>query len=66
MIKTEHQSEENIYIQSASWNGEELEQCWIDRNKLMNGGELIFVMGSEANFEWGISVPPPSMSTEKN
>ena len=66
VIKTEHQSEENIYIQSASWNGVELEQCWIDRSTLMKGGELIFVMGSEANYEWGVSVPPPSMSTAGN
>ncbi|MCB0563441.1 MAG: GH92 family glycosyl hydrolase [Phaeodactylibacter sp.] len=50
----------NPYIQAASFNGVPVERCWIERTKLMEGGTLVFEMGSQPNREWGTGVPPPS------
>jgi len=46
-------SEENFYIQSVKLNGQEFDQSWIEYNTLMEGGELVFEMGSEPNKLWG-------------
>lgn len=65
VIKTVNNSKENKYIQSGSFNQKNLNNCWIDRKKLTDGGILTFKMGPKPNTSWGLSVPPPSMSTEK-
>lgn len=60
----ENNSTQNIYIQSASLNGEELNRSWIDHSEIMAGGTLKFVMGPEPNKNWA-SAPestPYSMS----
>jgi len=63
-IETINNASENKYIQSASLNEDPIENCWLDRTKLMKGGVLRFEMGSEPNKKWGVGLPPPSMSTE--
>jgi len=60
IIETKNNSTENVYIQSAEWNGKPLQNCWMYRDELMKGGKLIFVMGKNPNKEWGSKVPPPS------
>ncbi len=60
-IETKNNSAKNIYIQSAQWNGKPLTNCWMYRDELMKGGNLVFVMGKEPNTNWGSKVPPPSM-----
>jgi len=65
VIETVNQSPENRYIQSVSFNGKSVDNCWIYRDELMKGGTLKFVLGSEPNKKWGVGIPPPSMSTEK-
>ncbi len=65
VIQTKNNSKENFYIQSVSFNNEKIENCWIDRNKLMTGGTILFEMGVQANKNMGTATPPPSMSTEK-
>lgn len=40
-----NQSEENVYVQSVSFNGEPLGRIFITHEELMNGGELVFEMG---------------------
>lgn len=62
VIKTVTNSKENYYIQSATFNGTDLQKCWIERSSLTNGGTLIFEMGNTPNTKWGILTPPPSMS----
>ncbi len=60
----ENNSAQNIYIQSASLNGKELNKSWIDHSEIMAGGTLEFVMGPEPNKNWA-STPeatPYSMS----
>ncbi|MBE9463520.1 GH92 family glycosyl hydrolase [Dyadobacter subterraneus] len=59
-IKTVNNSEENMFIQSASFNGKKLENCWLYRDELMKGGNLEFTMGKEPNQSWGVATPPPS------
>ena len=61
VIEAKNNSKENVYIQSASWNGKPLDNCWMYRGDLMKGGELEFVMGNQPNMNWGVKVPPPSV-----
>jgi len=65
VLQTKNNSKGNIYIQALSFNGKPIENCWIDRKELMTGGTLLFEMGAQPNTNFGISTPPPSMSTEK-
>jgi putative alpha-1,2-mannosidase len=34
-------------------NGKALNRPWIEHSEIINGGTLIFEMGSEPNKEWG-------------
>jgi predicted alpha-1,2-mannosidase len=59
-ILAKNNSKDNIYVQSATFNGKPLDNCWLYRDELMAGGELVFTMGSKPNENWGTKVPPPS------
>jgi len=59
-IVTTNNSKENMYIQSAEFNGVPLDNCWLYRDELMKGGKLVFHMGNQPNENWGTKVPPPS------
>lgn len=61
IIETINNSKENIYIQSAQFNGRTINNCWLYRDELMKGGKLILTMGNEPNMAWGTDVPPPSV-----
>ncbi|WP_370362848.1 glycoside hydrolase domain-containing protein [Mucilaginibacter flavidus] len=50
----------NVYIQSAEFNGKQLNNCWLYRDELMKGGKIIFTMGNKPNKTRGTRVPPPS------
>ena len=62
VIKTSDNSKDNLYVQSVKFNGKKIEQCWINRSELMNGGVLEFELGDKPNVSWGIKDIPPSMS----
>ena len=64
IIETVNQNKENLYIQSASWNGNAISKNWMYRGELMKGGKLTFTLGKEPNKEWGIESIPPSMGDE--
>ncbi|MCA1760764.1 MAG: glycoside hydrolase family 92 protein, partial [Bacteroidales bacterium] len=49
----ENNSKQNIYIQSAALNGQPYEKTFITHKDILNGGELVFVMGNEPNPEFG-------------
>ncbi|MBT9330623.1 GH92 family glycosyl hydrolase [Acidipila sp. 4G-K13] len=51
----------NHYIQSATLNGKPLDTSWFRHNQIVDGGTLIFNMGSAPD-SWGTTNPPPSMS----
>jgi predicted alpha-1,2-mannosidase len=60
-IKTENNSKENKYIQSATLNGKPITRTWISHQEIMNGGVLEFKMGPKPNQKWGTGkndVPP--------
>lgn len=65
VIETRNNSKKNMFIQSAFFNNTKVNACWIDRKKLTNGGTLLFEMGEQPNKNWGIEIPPPSMSTNE-
>ncbi len=56
-IRAENNSEENLYIQSATLNGKEHTRCWLEHSQIVAGGELVLQMGPEPNRDWG--TPPP-------
>lgn len=47
-ITANNQSAKNIYVESITLNGTELEGCYVTHEQLMNGGELVFTMTSKA------------------
>jgi len=53
IIRAENLSDKNYYIQSAEMNGNKYNKCYITHNDIMNGGEIVFKMGSEPNKNWG-------------
>ncbi len=64
-IKAEGTSRDNKYIQSATLNGEKWNKPYISHEDLMNGGELVLVMGDKPNRLWGANDVPPSMNDIK-
>ncbi|WP_242691737.1 GH92 family glycosyl hydrolase [Desertivirga arenae] len=58
VIETQNNSAENVYVQSARFNGKSLESCWLFRDELMKGGKLELVMGAQPNTSWGLLSPP--------
>jgi predicted alpha-1,2-mannosidase len=52
-IEAHNASVENKYIQSATLNGEKLDNPWITHEAIIKGGKLVFEMGSKANKSWG-------------
>jgi predicted alpha-1,2-mannosidase len=51
-IITKNNSSKNIYIRSATLNGEPINRSWIDHSEIMSGGTLEFEMGPEPNEQW--------------
>ena len=55
VIKTEGQSDENFYIQSATLNGKPFSSSAIEHSDIANGGELIYKLSSTPNKKWGLN-----------
>ncbi|MDR9366299.1 MAG: GH92 family glycosyl hydrolase [Balneolaceae bacterium] len=68
VIEARNNSKENVYIQSATLDGEPLEKPWFYHSQLVDGGSLILEMGPEPNRQWGSDPEdaPPSMSHESD
>jgi predicted alpha-1,2-mannosidase len=66
-IEAVNNGPENVYIQSASFNGKPHDKAWLSREALQQGGTLRFVMGSKPNKAWASSkaAAPFSMSAPK-
>ncbi|MBI9062498.1 MAG: GH92 family glycosyl hydrolase [Marinilabiliaceae bacterium] len=66
VIETLNNNSENIYIQSASFNGHPLNKVWMYHDELTKGGNLQLEMGSAPNKDYGSAegIEPPSMSNE--
>lgn len=52
-VKTIKSSEKAIYIQRVLIDGEDYNSCFINFNRLVQGGEMLFYLDQEPNFEWG-------------
>jgi predicted alpha-1,2-mannosidase len=52
VIEAVNNSAENLYIQSATFNGEPLQRSWITHEELAAGGTLTLLMGPEPS-AWG-------------
>jgi hypothetical protein len=68
VIKARDVSTRNIYIQSATLNGQPYRSSYLTHKDLMDGGELIFQMGPQPNFDWASSdagIPAARISAEK-
>ncbi|PKL83064.1 MAG: sugar hydrolase [Ignavibacteriae bacterium HGW-Ignavibacteriae-3] len=53
IITAINNSEENKYIQTASFNGTVFEKSFITHEQIMGGGSLTFVMNDKPNKIWG-------------
>ncbi|MCD6597032.1 MAG: glycoside hydrolase family 92 protein, partial [Bacteroidales bacterium] len=53
IVKANNISAENIYIQSATLNGEPYINSYLLHEDIMRGAELLFEMGPEPNKKWG-------------
>lgn len=54
-IEANHNSDKNIYIQSATLNGKAYNKCWIDHKDVIKGGVLKLEMGPQPNQSWGVN-----------
>ncbi len=59
VIRTLNNSEKNKYILSASLNGKLWDKAWLRHEDIINGTELVLIMGPEPS-DWGKTSPPPS------
>ncbi|HEV2691987.1 MAG TPA: GH92 family glycosyl hydrolase [Verrucomicrobiae bacterium] len=64
IIEAKNNSEKNLYIQSATLNGQPWNKPWFSHVDIANGGKFVFKMGPKPNLAWGSSpdAAPPSMS----
>ena len=53
-IVAENVSDDNIYIQSVMLNDKPYTKSYIQHTDIINGGTLVFKMGSEPNKQWGL------------
>ncbi len=54
IVKANSVSMVNRYIQRATLNGKAYNKSSITHAEIVEGGELLFDMGSEPNKEWGV------------
>jgi putative alpha-1,2-mannosidase len=49
-------SDKNMYIQSATLNGKPLNVPRFHHNDIISGGSLVFEMGPQPNYNWGVDM----------
>ncbi len=54
VITATNNSAENVYIQSATLNGQPLNRCWLSYSEITAGGTLDLVLGPQPNKNWGL------------
>ena len=66
-VVAENNSDANMYIQSATMNGQPWDKPWFSHSDIANGGKLVLKMGPKPNMKWGSAIgdAPPSMSEMK-
>jgi predicted alpha-1,2-mannosidase len=63
VIETVNNHKDNVFIQSATLNGEILDRAWFSHAQLTQGGVLRLVLGNTPNKDWGHAAEtlPPSI-----
>ncbi len=64
-IKALNNLPENIYIQKAELNGVEYPMSYLLHETIMQGGELVFHMGPDPNYQWGVGSNKPVTSIDE-
>lgn len=59
-IRAKGNSADAMYVQNATFNGKPLDRCWLYRDEVFNGGELVLQMCTEPSDVWNNSEPPVS------
>ena len=54
VVRSRDVSDRNVYVQAATLNGKRYDKSFLLHDDLMNGGELVFQMGSQPNQKWGV------------
>lgn len=52
-IHANNNGEDNAFVQSAELNGKAYTKAYLNHQDIMNGGKIVFEMGSESNKAWG-------------
>jgi predicted alpha-1,2-mannosidase len=63
-VLAENNGPSNIYIQSATLDGQPLNRAWLRHEEIVAGGTLHLVMGPQPNKDWGSALqdrPPATM-----
>jgi predicted alpha-1,2-mannosidase len=66
-VQAENNGPNNIYIQSATLNGQPLYRAWLRHEEIVGGGTLHLVMASKPNMDWGHAAedrPPATMPAD--
>jgi putative alpha-1,2-mannosidase len=66
IIKANHNSKSNVYIQHATLNGRSYSHNWITYQDIVNGGTLKLSMGTHPNKHRGIQRKDRPFSLSKN
>lgn len=66
-IQANHVSRQNIFIQSATLNGETFDRSYLTHDEIMKGGKLVFEMGELPNKNWAATTEstPPDLGIGK-
>ena len=64
-MTTKNQGPKNVYIQSATWNGNPLNTCWLAHKNLVAGGTLELTLGAQPNKNWGVEESSPKKKKKK-
>jgi hypothetical protein len=64
VVRARDVSEKNIYVQSASLNGNAYSKSYLEYRDLMAGGELVLRMGPQPNRRWGVGSAPVASGAE--
>jgi hypothetical protein len=66
-VVAENNGPSNVYIQSATLNGQPLTRAWLRHEEIVAGGTLHLVMGPQPNMNWGRAPedrPPATMPAD--
>lgn len=58
-VEARNVSDKNIYIQSATFDGDPYNKPYLTYQDIKKGGVLVFQMGSKPNKQWGADGTPP-------